>query len=129
MGITAGAWDRITLPVLLMTGTLDDNFERDWTWRLEPFEALASASARGSRTAPTYLAIFEDATHMAFGDVGRGLLERLSKRDPRHHPWIQDLASDFFAAHLLGDRDALARLAPEVVRGRTEGAVELRRAE
>jgi len=123
MGIDAGAWDEIEIPILGMTGTEDSaRGGADPTeWRAEWFEAIR---ARGAEQ-PAYLAIIEKATHSTFSDTrtrrfGR---RRGGEVDERHHAWIQSMATAFFNAHLRSDDAAHDWLASERVEEQTQGEV------
>lgn len=59
------AWQPITAPMLLITGTKDKGLDGDWRWRTQAFDGLDSRACR-------WLAVFDGATHMNFGGLDRG---------------------------------------------------------
>jgi len=106
------AFERLTRPVLSITGTRDGDVvgvgatpER----RIGVFAALPP----GRRAQ----LVLEDADHMSFsGQTGRAV--EIVARDPqsralqpRHHALVAQISSDWWRAHLAGDAQAMARLA------------------
>lgn len=111
-GDAAGAFDRLTRPLLCVTGTRDDDVvgvgatpER----RIGVFAALPAG-----RKAQLVL---EDADHMTFaGQTGRAVEivpRHASARalQSAHHALVAALTSDWWRAFLLDDGEAAARLA------------------
>lgn len=106
------AFERLTRPMLCVTGTRDDDVagvgatpER----RIAVFGALPPG-----RKAQLVL---EDADHMTFaGQTGRAA--EIGRRDaatrtlqPRHHALVAEITTDWWRAHLLEDAQARERLA------------------
>lgn len=94
MGDPAQAFSTITIPCLLMTGTLDDSPIGNTTPedRLKVFPHL--------KQAPAWQVVFDKATHMDFG-------QRVGKTgDPRYHRAILALTTSFWDAELKGDAAA-----------------------
>lgn len=131
MGINAGAWDKVGVPVLFLTGTKDyGNGERAADWRREAFDHIAGVD--------TYLVVLNGATHMTFGQgvegedepvvetpdsgkpggaIRRRIRERVRDkmsentggRDPdqaRHTRMIHSICTAFFDAYLSHDESA-----------------------
>jgi len=97
---SAKAFAPIKVPTLLMTGTLDDSPVGDTTPadRLKVFPGLTSA--------PAWQVVFDQATHMAFGE--RNLAG--AKTDPRYHRAILALTTAFWDAELRHQPEAKAWL-------------------
>ncbi len=102
------SFGHIAFPVLCMTGTGDDS-------PITP--ATTPASRREVYTAlpagDKYQLVFEGGEHMAFSDTA--LYDR--KRQPHHHPAIQEISTRFWDAYLKGDAAAKAWLQSEKPRG------------
>lgn len=105
------AFERLTRPVLCLTGTRDDDVLGNGATperRMGVFAALPPG-----RKAQLVL---EDADHMTFsGNTGARAqaLQRLPAAralQARHHEAIAAVTTDWWRAHLLGDADARARL-------------------
>lgn len=97
-GDPAEAFASITIPCLLMTGTLDDSPIGDTTpeSRRQVFPNLTHA--------PAWQVVFDEATHMSFGDrdfAGKDL------NGSRYHKAILALSTAFWDAHLKGDEAAM----------------------
>lgn len=93
-GDPATAFAPVRIPCLLMTGTRDDSpiGKTRATDRLRVFPHLQQA--------PAWQVVFDQATHMAFGE--RDLLGR-APRDPRYHRAILALTTAFWDAQLKND--------------------------
>jgi len=111
-GDATQAFERLTRPVLCITGTRDDDVVGNGATperRMGVFEALPPG-----RKAQLVL---EDADHMSFsGQQGRAA--EIVARHPaaralqeRHHPLVAAITTDWWRAHLSGDAEAAARLA------------------
>jgi predicted dienelactone hydrolase len=111
-GDAAQAFERLTRPMLCITGTRDDDVVGNGATperRIGVFDALPAG-----RKAQLVL---EDADHMTFsGHEGRGA-EVISRHpaaralQPRHHALVAALTTDWWRAHLMGDVEASSRLA------------------
>jgi predicted dienelactone hydrolase len=97
MKITADSWKSMGGPALYLTGTED---------RLggETPEDRRLAFDR-STIAGQFLVVFTGANHMTFSDAD-WMFSRRDERDPRFHPWIQEVSREFFDAYLRGDATA-----------------------
>lgn len=97
-GDPAEAFGAISIPCLLMTGTLDDSPIGDTTpeSRRQVFPNLTNA--------PAWQVVFDKATHMSFGE--RDFSGKEQNAD-RYHQAILALGTAFWDAHLKGDEDAL----------------------
>jgi hypothetical protein len=111
-GDPAQAFARLTRPLLCLTGTHDDDVIGNGATperRMGVFATLPQG-----RKAQLVL---EDADHMTFaGSAGlRG--EALARHAPartlqaQHHALVAAITTDWWRAHLLGDAQALGRLA------------------
>ncbi len=103
-GNPAEAFGAITIPCLLMTGTLDDSPIGDVTpeSRRMVFPNLTNA--------PAWQVVFDEATHMSFG--GRNLGGK-DLKGSRYHKAILSLSTAFWDAHLKGDQAAMKWLEGE----------------
>jgi predicted dienelactone hydrolase len=101
VGDPVSAFSSIKIPCLLMTGTRDDSPINHISVadRLQVFPHLQQA--------PAWQVVFDQATHMAFGETD--LLGRPPK-DPRYHRAILALTTAFWDAGLKGDAAAKAWL-------------------
>jgi predicted dienelactone hydrolase len=101
IGDPAAAFSSIRIPCLLMTGTRDDSPIGNMTAtdRLKVFPHLQKAAA--------WQVVFDEATHMAFGERD---LKGNAPREPRYHRAILALSTAFWDAELRGDRNAKAWL-------------------
>lgn len=101
LGDPAAAFAPIKIPCLLLTGTRDDSPVGRTTPadRLNVFPHLKQAAA--------WQVVFDEATHMDFGD--REGVAR-APRDRRYHRAIIALTTAFWDAHLKGDPAATAWL-------------------
>lgn len=95
---TDNAFGGVTIPWLLMTGTLDDApiGDIDAASRLEVFPALPPRDK--------YELVLFDAEHFAFTDsLG---VDKTHQRNPNHHRVILALSTAFWDAYLRGDTAA-----------------------
>ncbi len=101
LGDPAKAFATITIPCLLMTGTLDDSPISSTTpeERQKVFPNLTRA--------PAWQVIFDQATHMSFNDRD---LQGNSESGKRYHALILSLTTAFWDAKLKGDSAAAAWL-------------------
>lgn len=101
LGDPAKAFASITIPCLLLTGTLDDSPIGNSTPadRLKVFPNLTAA--------PAWQIVFDKATHMSFGERD---LRGNSEIGNRYHKPILALTTAFWDAQLLGNADAKAWL-------------------
>ncbi len=97
----AKAFATITIPCLLLTGTLDDSPIGDTTAadRREVFRNLANA--------PAWQVVFDRANHMSFSQRGEA---GNPTKDDRFHRAILALTTAFWDAELKGNKDAKAWL-------------------
>lgn len=97
MGDPAKAFQSITIPCLLMTGTLDNSpiGNSSAEDRLRVFPNLTNA--------PAWQVVFDGATHMSFGERD---LRGNSEIGNRYHKVILALTSAFWDAQLRGSADA-----------------------
>jgi predicted dienelactone hydrolase len=108
-GINNGAWARVDIPVMMMTGTKDSGLKggEDWIWRRQAFDAMKPRADAG----PYYLAIIEGAGHMAFADESNALLDGImGGRDPQFHGWIRQISLAFLDGHVRDENSAQAWL-------------------
>lgn len=111
------AFADIGIPVLHITGTMDTSPVNDTTaeQRRVPYDHTPGRADGG---AAQYLIIFEGGDHMVLGGPqyhgGRDPLDRMREaagvdisRDPLVHGLIQQAATAFLDAWLLGDEDAM----------------------
>tara|TARA_R110002126_G_scaffold10067_19_gene45166 strand:+ start:17234 stop:18304 length:1071 start_codon:yes stop_codon:yes gene_type:complete len=100
MGVDAGAWRAIAIPLLMVTGTQDKGLGgQPWTWRREPFEEMK----RHPGTAYFALATFEGAGHGSFGDGDGGWLGGLlmsGANDTKFHTAVLDTVLGYFRVQL-----------------------------
>ena len=91
------AFDEIRSPVMCMTGTKDGS-PIDPSTTPESRQLVYKALPVGDK----YQLVLDGGTHAAFSDHGKiGL-----KRDPKHHPAIQQLSTAFWDAYLKDDLKA-----------------------
>ncbi len=123
MGVDAGAWAGIEIPVLYLTGTKDyGQGERPAAWRREAFDA----SVRPDQ----YFVCITDATHMTFADNAGLRLRPGAKADPRHAEhigYVRMAALAFLDAHVRDDAAARVWLASDALRGLSAGAAPIER--
>jgi predicted dienelactone hydrolase len=99
MGIDAGAWDEVCVPVMHLTGTRDSGQgNRPWTWRLEAFEQADDGD--------WILVVIDGATHMAFSDARGHRVGRRADVETDHHIYILSACTAFLDAHLRDDAAA-----------------------
>lgn len=97
MGVDAGAWDKIGVPMLIATGTKDmGQGERAVEWRHEPFKRLALADA--------YFLNIIDANHMTFS--GGSIRDRFGTTKKEHLSIIKQTCTAFLDMYLLEDAAA-----------------------
>jgi len=100
-GDPAEAFATITIPCLLMTGTLDDS----------PISNTKAADRKkvfsNLTAAPAWQVVFDKATHMSFGDRD---LKGESENGNRYHKPILALTTAFWDAELKGESAAKAWL-------------------
>ncbi|MEK7952161.1 alpha/beta hydrolase family protein [Luteolibacter soli] len=98
VGDPAKAFANVKIPCLLMTGTRDESPIGNTTPedRLKVFPALQQA--------PAWEVVFDQATHMDFGQRGR------AEDTSRYHKAILALTTAFWDAELKGDSEAKAWL-------------------
>ena len=101
LGDAEAAFGKVSLPMMLMTGTED----RSVIGRTTPEQRreVYAAMPAGSK----YELVLDGAEHMAFGDTRRRGAER---RDPNHHRAIKALSTAFWESYLIADEDARAWL-------------------
>ena len=97
MGDPAKAFQSITIPCLLMTGTLDNSpiGNSSAEDRLRVFPDLTNA--------PAWQVVFDGATHMSFGERD---MRGNSETGNRYHKVILALSTAFWDAQLRGNTDA-----------------------
>ena len=98
LGSPENAFGKIKIPCLLMTGTRDNSPIGGGTPedRLEVFPAL--------KEAPAWQVVFDEATHMDFGDRAKiGIM----RKESRYHEAILALTTAFFDAHLKEEKAAM----------------------
>lgn len=121
-GFDEHAWEGITRPLLMMTGSLDDQPKflvdpgavRDGRWRASCFPLLAPGDK--------WLVWIEGARHSTFSAGAGNRLSGEAVPDPRHFAWIQTMSLAYFDAHLRADpaasrwlsQDAAQLYAPSV---------------
>lgn len=104
-GLRDGSWDRMTVPVLTVTGTLDRGAKnQDWRWKSEPFE-LAPPGDK-------YLAVLDGGDHYLGGIAA--IAPRSGNIEQRHA--VSELTLAFLDAHVSGDTAARTWLATIVDR-------------
>lgn len=95
---TNKAFGHIVKPVLCMTGTRDAS-PIDASLKPETRQEVFTALPAGSK----YQLVLDGAEHSAFGD-SRRLGRR--RRNPAHHPAIQQISVQFWKAYLKNDSEA-----------------------
>lgn len=94
LGITPGAWDEMTTPLLVMTGTLDAELDiGDYSRRRMAFD-----ETRG----PACYALIEGADHLTFADYAP-IGNRMSPPDPAHVAWINRTCEQFLNSFVRDD--------------------------
>ncbi|MFK7766402.1 MAG: alpha/beta hydrolase family protein [Mariniblastus sp.] len=99
VGSSAGPFQKVAIPWMLMTGTKDDSpigRNSDPNSRREVFKGLPSSGH-------FYELVLHGAEHSAFADAKR---LRKSSRNPNHHKAIKALSTAFWDAHLKQDTAA-----------------------
>jgi predicted dienelactone hydrolase len=110
MGLKKGSWDKLKLPMLVVTGTRDRGLGGEpASWREEPF--------RYSPAGDKYLLIIDGANHFSF--VG-GRFDAQEKTIP----FVKVAAVAFWDAYLKGDREAKAYLQSDKLQAFGKGAVK-----
>jgi predicted dienelactone hydrolase len=122
MRVAPGAWDHITMPVLLLTGTKDyGQGERIAAWRREPFDAIKAAA----KNHDAWLMVITDATHMTFATSGRRPLRKNSDEEAGpHQRLILKAVDSFLDTHLKGDAAAMDWLQQAAAGHREDCTVE-----
>ncbi len=107
LGDPATAFAAIKIPCLLMTGTLDTSPIGNSTAedRLKVFPALSHA--------PAWQIVFDQATHMSFGDRD---FQGKPETENRYHQAILALTTAFWDTHLKSDPDARVWLSGETAK-------------
>lgn len=105
------AFERITRPLLCITGTRDDDVLGNGATpdrRIGVFDALPAGQKAQL--------VLDEADHMSFAGQS-GVAAEILPRHPasrslqaQHHARVAALTSDWWRAHLMGDRQALQRL-------------------
>ncbi|MGB6221472.1 alpha/beta hydrolase family protein [Haloferula sp.] len=98
IGNAKRAFGKVTLPMMLMTGTKDESIIGGGT--PESRRGVYAALPPGSK----YELVLKDAEHMAFSDASH---QRTRNRNPNHHKAIIALSSAFWDAYLGGKSEAL----------------------
>jgi predicted dienelactone hydrolase len=107
------AWDGITRPVLMMTGSLDEqpkavswgDTHQGGEWRSEPFRLMAPGDK--------WLVWIDGARHSTFSGGAGAQLSGELKPDPQHFAWVQAMSLAFFDAYLRDDASARRWLAED----------------
>lgn len=115
----AGAWDQLTLPVMVTTGTRDHANQTDnktnWRWRLGAYELTPPGDK--------YALIVDDADHFLGGML---CAERGSgSPDDEAFNIVAATTGDFIDAYIKGDAAARSRLNPQSVAAATRNRAEL----
>jgi len=125
------AWQNMTPPVMIMTGTKDGGMKgQDYHWRLEPYIYAPPGHK--------YLVLINGAEHMTF--AGRNsnaaggrpkmfvnMMERGVERRsdvPGLFPYVQEASLQFWNAYLKNDAAAAASLVHHQVAEESKGVVE-----
>jgi predicted dienelactone hydrolase len=95
------AFGNLAKPILCMTGT-EDGSPIDPSLKPESRREVYAALPVGDK----YQLVLEDAQHSAFGD-SQG---KAHTRDPKHHPAIQQISTNFWDAYLKGESESKAWL-------------------
>ena len=94
-GLTDTSWDKLTLPMMTITGSRDqDAGKQGPDWKKQPY----LHSPAGSK----YLVFIEDANHVSFGGY--------NGRENDFTPIVKATTLAFWDAHLKGDASAKAAL-------------------
>lgn len=100
------SWDKISIPLMTMTGTLDKGSRgQDYTWRNQAYEHL--------KPGDKYNVIIEGATHVTYaGEYPEklGIPRKEPKHDPRHYAWIEMTTLAFLDAYVKDEKAAKAWL-------------------
>jgi len=102
------SYESLSIPALMMTGTLDVSPINDTTAeeRVIPYELMPGVSAKGQ---PKYLVNFSGADHMTFsGETGSRMRKRevAPDLDKQFHSLILQSTTAFLDTYLLGDEKA-----------------------
>ncbi len=103
------SWDKISIPLMTMTGTLDKGSRgQDYTWRNEAYAHM--------KPGDKYNVIIERATHITYsGEEATPLIPRNEpKHDPRHYAWIEMTTLAFLDAYVKDEEAAKAWLRSEM---------------
>ena len=122
MRVETGAWDPITIPVLLLTGTKDyGQGERIAAWRRQPFDEIKKAG----KNPDAWLMVITDATHMTFATSGsRPLRKNTDEEAGPHQQLILKTVDAFLDAHLLAKPNAMDWLKHAAAEHRADCTVE-----
>jgi dienelactone hydrolase len=114
-----GAWDTLTGPAMVITGTHDRGRNREpGTWRKEPYDFAPEGDK--------FLVWIEGAHHSMGGITGHDGYTRVSGGlHPEQVLWIQMTSLAFWDRTLKQDAGAQAFLAGEEIETVSEGSVEL----
>jgi len=114
-----GAWDTLTGPAMVITGTHDRGRNREpGTWRKEPYDLAPEGDK--------YLVWIEGAYHSMGGITGHEGYTRWSGGlHPEQVLWIQMASRAFWDAYLKTDPGARAYLDSDALETVSEGIVEL----
>ncbi len=115
----AGAWDELTLPVMVTTGTRDHANQTDdktnWRWRLGAYDLTPPGDK--------FALIVDDADHFLGGML---CAERGSgSPDTEAFNIVAATTGDFIDAYIKGDAAARNRLSPQTVAVATNSRAEL----
>lgn len=107
------AWDSIARPVLVMTGSLDEQPKmlaragttQGGAWRSEPFTLMAPGDK--------WLAWIEGARHPTFSGGAGAMLSGEAQPDPQQFAWVQAMTLAFLDAYLRDDGRAKRWLADD----------------
>jgi predicted dienelactone hydrolase len=114
MGLTRDSWKNFTLPMMVMTGSLDRGLKKQAPeWRKEPFNRAASPEK--------YCVFIDGATHMSFS----GNLRTFGQK--QIFDYIQLASFEFWNAYLKDDRAARAYLKSDSLQKFSNGAATVDR--
>ncbi|HTC95743.1 MAG TPA: hypothetical protein VK699_20035 [Terriglobales bacterium] len=115
MGLTHDSWKNFTLPMMVMTGSLDRGLKKQAPdWRKEPFDRAASPEK--------YYVFIDGATHMSF----TGNLAAFGAQKQIFNT-IKLASFQFWNAYLKGDPAAQSYLKSDALSNTSHGAVTIDR--
>ena len=118
-GLDDHSWDRVSIPLLSMTGSLDRGAgEQDPEWRKIPFER--------SQPGDKYHVFIQGASHMSFISAKTRLPARAA-RGESILSYTNSASLAFWDAYLKADRTARNYLQSDALPNSTQGAVKLSR--